>query len=570
MGRLDRISFGVVLGAALLLPVTLHSQDAQSSSSNAKQQDDKSKKQDSKQKQKSLRQLEKELATPYKKWLEEEVLYIITPDERTAFLQLQTNEERESYIEGFWQRRNPDPDSAENTFKEEHYRRIAYANEHFSSGIPGWKTDRGRIYIIWGKADEVDTHPTGGPYERPPEEGGGETSTYAFETWRYRYMEGIGENIILEFVDPSGSGEYHLTMDPSEKDALLHVPGAGLTDLEAMGLASQTDRFTRTDGTHLGTALFTPASMDEFNRIEQFAKVQQAPPVKFKDLEAIVSSRLIRDQLPFDSRFDFLRVTGDTTLVPITFEVPNKALNFKNTNGVYSATLDIFARITSVGGRVVQTFEDPVHVDTPQSLFERTLKGSSVYQKTVPLRPGLYKLDVVIKDVVSGNVGVKNLRLDVQPFDEDKLQASTLILADDIEPVSTKEVGVGQFVIGSTKVRPKLDQAFHSDQDLGLYFQLYNIKVDDKTHKNDVTFNVKVTQGDKQISNNVLTSDQLHQNGEEVTFQQTGSLRGLAPGKYHIEIQATDQLAKQSVTRATDFSVTPPITISAAQKASGR
>lgn len=568
MGRLDRISLGIMLGATLLLPATLHSQDAQGSSSKSKQQDDKGKTE--KEKKKSLGRLEKELATPYKKWLEEEVPYIITSDERATFLQLQTNEEREQFIESFWQRRNPDPDSVENTFKEEHYRRIAYANEHFSSGIPGWKTDRGRTYIIWGKADEVNSHPTGGPYERPPEEGGGETSTYAFETWRYRYMEGIGENIILEFVDPSGSGEYHLTMDPSEKDALLHVPGAGLSDLEAQGLASQVDRFNRTDGTHLPTALFTPASMDEFNRLEQFMKVQQAPPVKFKELEAIVSSRLIRDQLPFDSRFDFLRVTGDTTLVPITFQIPNKALNFKNTDGVNSATLDIFARITSVSGRVVQTFEDTVHQDIPQSLFEKSLKGSSIYQKAVPLRPGLYKLDVVIKDVVSGNVGVKNLLLAVQRFDEDKLEASTMILADDIEPVGTKEVGIGQFVIGSTKVRPKIDQVFRSDQELGLYFQLYNIKVDGTTHKNDVTFDVKVTQGDKQISHNLLTSEQLHQSGEEVTFQQSGTLKGLAPGKYHIEVQATDQLAKQSVTRATDFTVTPPITISAAQNASGR
>jgi len=107
------------------------------------------------------------LDTPYKKWLDEDVTYIITPEERSAFLRLQTNEEREQFIEQFWLRRNPDPDSPENTFKEEHYRRIAYTNEHYASGIPGWKTDRGRIYIMWGPPDEVDSHPSGGSYERP-------------------------------------------------------------------------------------------------------------------------------------------------------------------------------------------------------------------------------------------------------------------------------------------------------------------------------------------------------------------------------------------------------------------
>ena len=202
--------------------------------------DQNSAKKSAKQKAKSDKELRKELDSQYRKWLDEDVVYIISPEERSAFLHLATNEEREQFIEQFWQRRNPDPDSADNTFKEEHYRRIAYVNEHFSSGIPGWKTDRGRIYIMWGPADEIESHPSGGSYERPAEEGGGETSTYPFEDWRYRYLEGIGENVILEFVDPTMSGEYHLTMDPSEKDALLMVPGAGLTQMESMGLASKT------------------------------------------------------------------------------------------------------------------------------------------------------------------------------------------------------------------------------------------------------------------------------------------------------------------------------------------
>src|SRR2546428_7923857 len=187
----------------------------------------------------------KELDSAYRQSLTEDVTYIISPEERNAFLQLDTNEEREQFIEQFWLRRSSNPDLPENNFKEEHYRRIAYANEHFASGIPGWKTDRGRMYIMWGPADEVESHPTGGTYDRPMEEGGGSTSTYPWETWRWRYLEGIGENVIIEFVDPSGSGEYHMTMDPSEKDALLHVPGAGLRLMESMGMASKADRFTR-------------------------------------------------------------------------------------------------------------------------------------------------------------------------------------------------------------------------------------------------------------------------------------------------------------------------------------
>jgi GWxTD domain-containing protein len=198
-----------------------------------------------KERKKKEEKLRKELETPYRKWLNEDVAYIITDEERTAFKRLQTDEEREQFIEQFWLRRDPTPDSIENEFKEEHYRRIAYTNENFASGIPGWKTDRGRIYITYGPPDEKETHPSGGTYERPSEEGGGTTSTFPFEQWRYRYIEGVGSDIIIEFVDPTMSGEYRMTMDPSEKDALLYVPGAGLTMMEQMGMSSKDDRFNR-------------------------------------------------------------------------------------------------------------------------------------------------------------------------------------------------------------------------------------------------------------------------------------------------------------------------------------
>ena len=192
-----------------------------------------------KQRYKAQKALRQELKGTYKTWLNEEVPYIISDDERKAFMTLSNDEERESFIENFWLRRNPNPDSPENEFREEHYRRIAYANEHFAAGKPGWKTDRGHIYIAYGAADSIDSHPSGGMYERPMEEGGGETSTFPFEVWHYRYLEGIGENIDIEFVDTCQCGDYHFTIDRSEKDALLHVPGAGLTQYEEMNHSGQ-------------------------------------------------------------------------------------------------------------------------------------------------------------------------------------------------------------------------------------------------------------------------------------------------------------------------------------------
>jgi GWxTD domain-containing protein len=511
-------------------------------------------------KPKSDRRLLKELDTPYRKWLDEDVVYIITAEEKKAFLQLSTNEEREQFIEQFWQRRNPDPESPDNSFKEEHYRRIAYANEHFSSGIPGWKTDRGRTYIIWGPPDSIESHPSGGSYDRPQEEGGGETSTYPFEIWNYRYLEGIGENIDLEFVDPTMSGEYHLTMDPCEKDALAKVPGAGATMSETLGQSTKADRFLNTDGTTCGKALIgRPASWNEFDRISQFAKVQAPPPLKFKDLEPLVTSRVLRNQLNFAYRTDYMRVTSDTVLVPITIQIPNRQLTFQSKEGVNSAVLEVFGRVSTITGRIVQTFEDTINRDFPDSLLRQSLQGQSIYQKAVPLRPGLYRLDLIVKDVHSGDVGTTYTSIRVPRYEEDKLTSSTMILADEIERVASKQYGLGQFVIGDTKVRPRLDQTFTQQERMGIYLQIYNLGVDEKTHKSNVGFEYVVTQLNGKDSKVLLrkseTGAEISQTGQQVTLEKIVSLAPFGPGKYKITVQVTDNINKQTIAPSAEFTV---------------
>src|SRR5438876_206905 len=552
MSGLTRRAVALAFSLAIGLPVAL-AQDAQDSG------DAPTAKKIDKTTKRKMKQTLKELDNAYKQWLQEDVVYIITPDERNAFLQLQTNEEREQFIEQFWLRRSSNPDLRDNDFKEEHYRRIAYANEHYASGIPGWKTDRGRMHIMWSPAYAADSHPTSGTYDRPIEEGGGSTSNYRWETWRWRYLEGIGENIILEFVDPSGYGEYHMTMDPAEKDALLHVPGPGLSLMESMGMASKADRFTRSDGTNLPTTMGgQPASMNEFNRLEQFAKVQQAPAVKFKDLEALVTSRIVRDQVHFAWRTDFLKVTNDTVLVPVTVQVPNSQLSFQSKDGVHSATLNVFGRVSTLTGRVVQTFEEAVTRDFPDSLFQQSVKLQSIYQKAVPLRPGLYRLDLVIKDVQSGNVGVVNSRLQVPRYADEKLEASSLILADQIEHVPAKQIGAGQFVLGSSKVRPRLEGDFTTADKLGIYMQVYNLKPDDTTHKSRATFQYTVKKGDQQVMQFKETNGEMKQTGDQVTIERLLPLGTLTPGKYTLEVSATDALANQTILRTAEFTVKPP------------
>jgi GWxTD domain-containing protein len=513
-----------------------------------------------KQKKKREEKLRKELETPYRKWLNEDVTYIITDEERAAWKRLSTDEEREQFIEQFWLRRDPTPDTLENEFKEEHYRRIAYANEHYASGIPGWKADRGRIYITYGPADEIESHPSGGSYERPMAEGGGETSTFPFEQWRYRYIEGIGNDIIIEFVDPTMSGEYRMTMDPSEKDALLYVPNAGLTLMEQMGMASKTDRFNRTDGTHLGTAFGgTPASMNEFERLERFSKLQKPPAVKFKDLEAAVSSHITFNLLPVKVQADYIKVTNSSVLTNVTILLQNKDLQFQLKDGVQKAVVNIYARITTMSRRVINVFEDTVTVDAPKELLQAVIIKPSLYQKSIPLAPGMYRLNVVVKDIVGGNMNNYETALTVPHFDDEKLASSSLIFADVIEKVPTRSIGTGQFVVGSSKVRPRIDNTFRHDEKMGIYLQIYNFGPDEKTQKPSGSIEYEVTKNgtnEKIFDFSEEIAKLPDASAQQVTVEKLLPLQTLKPGQYTLKMKVTDRNRNQTLTPTATFTVT--------------
>jgi GWxTD domain-containing protein len=523
-------------------------------------------KQNEKQKKAQKRSLNIELSKTYKKWLNEDVVWIISDEERAAFKQLSNDEERDNFIEAFWQRRDPTPDTEENEYKEEHYRRIAYANEHFAAGIPGWKSDRGRMYIMYGPADEVDSHPSGGSYERPMEEGGGETSTFPFEDWRYRYLEGIGQEVIIEFVDSCMCGDYHMTIDRSEKDALKYTPNAGLTMYESMGMASKASRFSGGGLEQLGAGpMSSQLQTKEFDRLEQFAKLQAPPPVKFKDLEEIVNTKLITNLMPFDVRSDFVKVTGDTVLVPITIQMKYRDITFANKDGVQRGTVNIFGRVTTLTGRVVQTFEDTAQVDVPAELLPRTAENSSVYWKALPLRPGRYKVEIAVKDVNGDRKGLWSRGIVVPEYSDDKLSTSTLIVADQMESVPTKDVSTGSFVIGVTKVRPRVAPANGKpalfkrslDQKVNFWMQVYNLGVDEKTHKPSATFEFDIVNvaTNKPVVQKTESTEQMGNVGEQVTLQKSIASANLQPGIYRIEIKVNDNISKQTVDPSATFAV---------------
>ncbi|HEV2762741.1 MAG TPA: GWxTD domain-containing protein, partial [Pyrinomonadaceae bacterium] len=381
------------------------------------------------------RNVKPELKQVYKRWLEQDVTYIILDSERKAFKKLATDEEREAFIEDFWRKRDPDPDTDENEYREEHYERIAYANQHFASGVPGWKTDRGRIYIMYGPPHEKESHPMGGQYDRPSYHGGGSTTTYPFEVWFYRHLPGVGSGIEIEFVDPTGSGEYRIARSPDEKDALLHVPGAGLTLSEQLGLSNKGDRVAGL----VGPNSYMREQDNPFTRMQVLSDLFRAPQIKYTELAGLVGTGVVEDNpLDFDVRVDFFRASDERVMTAITVQTENKDLTFQDSGGVQTARLNIFGRITSVAGRRVGIFEDAVTTSATVEELTTAKERKSAYQKGVPLAPGTYKVDVVVRDVASGSTGIKHIGFTVPKYDQKQLGTSTLVLASKLESLGDR------------------------------------------------------------------------------------------------------------------------------------
>ncbi|HEX3101206.1 MAG TPA: GWxTD domain-containing protein, partial [Pyrinomonadaceae bacterium] len=422
----------------------------------------------------------KENSEIYKKWVNNDVAYIITNDEKKAFAALKSDEERENFIENFWRRRDPNPDTEENEYRDQYYERIAYANEHYASGIPGWKTDRGRIYIAWGKPDSVESHPSGGAYDRPSYEGGGSTTTYPFETWFYRHLDNVGDGIEIEFVDPTGSGEYRIARDANEKDALKYVPGAGLTASEELGLTSKGDRIAGIDN---GQNNYQREQDTMFRRMEIENDLFRPPAVKFSDLQSIAGSDsgvLDNNPLKFDLRVDFFRQSDDRVITAFTVQAGNRELTFEQVGGLQQATMNIFGKITAVSGKRSGIFEDSVTADATAAELSDTKDKKSVYQKAIALTPGTYKVDVVVRDVKSGNKGIVNLGFVVPRYDEKKLSTSSLVLTSQLRSSTEGDIGK-MFVVGNAKVIPNLSGQYTRGSEVGVYMQVYNAEIDQTT-----------------------------------------------------------------------------------------
>lgn len=485
------------------------------------------------------------------KWLGEDVIYIVTDEERDIFKNLTTADEREQFIEQFWFRRDPDPRTAENEFKEEHYRRLAYCNENFSSGKPGWKTDRGRIYIIHGPPDELEFHPTGNRHVRPMSQGGGSTTTYPFEVWTYRYLEGIGDNITLEFVDKTMTGEYRLALLPDEKDALLYTPGGGKTVAEELGLATKADRpFFNPGNRENYPGMLHSIQNNPFLRYETFAKVQGPKSIKYQDLKEIVDVNVSYDRIPLEVEAHYFRLSQAQALVPVTFQLQNKNLSFQLENGAQVARVAVYGVVTSITKRVITEFEDDLNLSYREDAISAGLLQNSVYQKILFLEPKMrYRLDLVVKDLNSDSVGVVSRALVPPSYTDESLQASQLIFSSQIWTLQEAPDLNEMFVLGDVRIRPNIKKEFAPNLPLGVYFQLYNVRID----QTELTPSLSVTYDILRDGHPVSSTTDL--NGESTQFFSSDrvvlikqiDLTGLENGRYQIRLHIHDRIGNQQI-----------------------
>ena len=492
----------------------------------------------------------------FEKWLKEDVFYIIAAEERSVFGKLTTDEERERFIEQFWFRRDPDPNTSINELREEHYRRIQYANDRFFSGIPGWKTDRGRIYIKFGPPDEVIAHSSGGTYERPFWEGGGHTSTYPFEVWRYRNIDGVAQDVELEFVDDTLSGEYRLTTNKNDKDALLYAGGAGSTFMEQLGLASKVDRVLNLTNPVQGRNpyVFGRGRIKDqpFAKLQLLTDLERPTKLGTPKLREFISSKVRYETLPFHMRSDFVRIDEENYLVLLTVKVPNSELQYEEKGGMHRAVLNMYGEFVDMTGVVVKSFEEAVANEIPESELAAEIQRFSLYQRSSQLRPGRYKLQIAVTDEGSDKLGTAVHLVVVPRIGEELVATSSIIPALRIETLDEPELG--QFSMGSLRVFPNPESEIKQDRDLPLYFQIYNLSVDQATGTPMVDVQYVISGQGKEVSSQ---KDEIRDlEGSTLDVVKFLPLEGLPEGQYSLEVSITDTINKKTIVRLLPFTIT--------------
>jgi GWxTD domain-containing protein len=464
----------------------------------------------------------------YSDWLKSEIQILITEEERSVFGKLTTEEQREQFIEDFWRRRDPNPQNP-GAFREEFYRRVTYANENFR----GWRTDRGRIYVLHGPPNRRDPHPMGGWYEKPPSQGGDTITTLPFEIWEYDYLQGIGQAVSIEFVDRTGTGSYVLETDPNKKDIFY---------------------WRRGDNALKGRRIVPSYREQPFERLAVWSKLQAPPPLKHPELKEEVRANVSYDALPFEAGVAFVRMSSDLFAVPVTVALSNRNLMYAGFDGYYESEVQMYAVVTALSGQTVYQLDDSFKSRSGDLSLPDLLKQRTYHQAIIPLPSGRYKLRILVKDVHSEKMGIQESSFWIPPAKEGSLNTSSLICADVIQPV-TDEARGSEFVLGPLKVIPNVKASYQRRHRLGLYLEVYDVETDPTTGKPsvEVAYVLEAPDGSRMPINSEFES--RFPEGHTLAISKGIPLSNFQPGKYRVAIRITDLISGRVCTLETQVEI---------------
>jgi hypothetical protein len=302
--------------------------------------------------------------------------------------------------------------------------------------------------------------------------------------------------------------------------------------------------------------------------MEQYFNLQRPPQIKFEDLKGVVTTHISYNTLPYTLRMDFIRLSPEKVLVPITIELNNKDLEFKKELDFNRASVNVYGVVSSLSGRIAAEFEDTISTEYTDANFDSGKNARSEYQKIVALPPGQrYKLDLVLKDLNGKAIGTASRGINVPKYDGEQLQASSVILANYIQPVPEGSNQLDRYVIGDQKIQPNVKAEYYSGNNLISYVQIYNATIDQATLKPsvEVTYEIKTADGKivEELQDLSGRSVQFF-SGQRIVLIKETQLKNIVPGKYTLGIKATDLISNQSVTCQTDFKVIEPVNKSVA------
>ena len=533
------------------------------------------------------------LSEKYKKWMDEEVVYIISENERDVFRSLRTDAERENFIKMFWRRRDPTPETPINEFREEHYRRIAFANDTYFEGKAGWRSDRGRVYIMFGPPDFFETNPGGGRGfllgNNAP------TAEFPSEVWTYREIPGLKlqeSRVDFTFVNYYAAGSYQLTDNPALANALrnISVPAryAGYNDYPG-----DNNRFTPAEIAGRSQEAFK----QPLQQLQLMAELTKSRGEVLEELErssrqrrlkGIVESKASVSALAVVSKQSFLLGSNGMTYVPMVLEVPGKDVEFRPVKDRFEGLVNFYIEVKDADGPVFQK-SDRLEMNLGVDSYRRRVAENYQYLQGASLKPGRYFLHLVVWDEMSGKVGYSDRWIDVPDMASGEFVASDIILARDIrrleektpdlkidtkdlpamEALRTTDLKVpdkmsvrprgGPYTFGDLDVNPATTSVYAKGEELAYFYQIYNATFDEALGVARLRIEERIIKGDKTAAEIADSGDFqvpiARKTEQGINRGNRFRLPDLPPGKYELVVRVRDIFSGKTTEKRTGFEV---------------